>query len=71
MSDIVVIGGGIAGLSAAARLAPHARVTVLEAEDALGHHASGRSAALFEQNYGLEHRDARMRREPCGSRKPC
>ena len=53
MSDIVVIGGGIAGLSAAARLAPHARVTVLEAEDALGHHASGRSAALFEQNYGL------------------
>ena len=53
MSDIIVIGGGIAGLSAAARLATHARVTVLEAEDALGYHASGRSAALFEQNYGL------------------
>ena len=53
MSDILVIGGGIAGLSAAARLAPHAQVTVLEAEDALGYHASGRSAALFEQSYGL------------------
>ncbi|WP_299689172.1 FAD-dependent oxidoreductase [uncultured Tateyamaria sp.] len=53
MSDFVVIGGGIAGLSAAARLAPHGHVTVLEAEDALGYHASGRSAALFEQNYGL------------------
>ena len=50
MSDILVIGGGIAGLSAAARLAPHAQVTVLEAEDALGYHASGRSAALFEQS---------------------
>lgn len=53
MSDIIVIGGGIAGLSAAARLAPHARVTLLEAEDALGYHASGRSAAMFESQYGL------------------
>lgn len=53
MTDIIVIGGGIAGISAAARLSEGARVTVLEAEDALGYHASGRSAALFEQNYGL------------------
>ncbi|MEM6304425.1 MAG: FAD-binding oxidoreductase [Pseudomonadota bacterium] len=53
MSDIIVIGGGIAGLSAAARLSEDAQVTLLEAEDALGYHASGRSAALFEQNYGL------------------
>ena len=52
MTDIIVIGGGIAGLSAAARLSEDARVTVLEAESALGYHASGRSAALFEQNYG-------------------
>ncbi len=52
MSDIIVIGGGVAGVSAAARLAPHAKVTLLEAESALGYHASGRSAALFEQNYG-------------------
>ncbi|MBM1816288.1 NAD(P)/FAD-dependent oxidoreductase [Pseudosulfitobacter pseudonitzschiae] len=53
MNDIVVIGGGIAGISAAARLSAHGRVTVLEAEGALGYHASGRSAALFEKNYGL------------------
>ncbi|MEL6617656.1 MAG: FAD-binding oxidoreductase [Pseudomonadota bacterium] len=53
MTDIIVIGGGIAGVSAAARLSAHARVTLLEGEDALGYHASGRSAALFEQNYGL------------------
>ena len=53
MSDIIVIGGGIAGLSAAARLSVDASVTVLEQESATGYHTSGRSAALFEQNYGL------------------
>ena len=52
MSDVIVIGGGIAGLSAAARLAPDASVTVLERESATGYHASGRSAAVFEPNYG-------------------
>ena len=52
MNDIIVIGGGIAGISAAARLSKHAQVTLLEAEEALGYHASGRSAALFEENYG-------------------
>ncbi len=52
MSDIIVIGGGIAGISAAARLSEGAAVTVLEAEPALGYHASGRSAALFEPRYG-------------------
>ena len=31
----LVIGGGIAGISAAARLAEHVHVTVLEQEDAL------------------------------------
>lgn len=49
---VAVIGGGIAGVSAAARLAPHARVTVFEAEAHVGYHASGRSAAMFEENYG-------------------
>ncbi len=53
MDDFLVIGGGIAGLSAGARLAELGRVTLLEAEDALGTHASGRSAALHEGNYGL------------------
>jgi len=52
MTDIIIIGGGIAGISAAARMSNHARVVVLEAESALAYHASGRSAALFEENYG-------------------
>ena len=52
MTRIIVIGGGIAGLSAAAALSRDAEVTVLERETALGYHASGRSAAMFEENYG-------------------
>ncbi len=50
--DFLIIGGGIAGVSAAARLAPLGRVLLLEAEDTLAHHASGRSAALYEPRYG-------------------
>jgi glycine/D-amino acid oxidase-like deaminating enzyme len=53
VSDIIVIGGGVAGLSAAAALSQDARITVLEQEASTGYHASGRSAALFEENYGL------------------
>lgn len=52
MSRIVIIGGGIAGVSAAARLAPFARVTLLEGENSLAYHASGRSAAMFLLHYG-------------------
>lgn len=51
-SDFIVIGGGIAGVSAGARLAALGKVTVLEAEGALGYHASGRSAALYVEGYG-------------------
>ena len=51
-SDILIVGGGVAGLTAAAELAPHASVIVLEAEDHLAHHASGRSAAMFLESYG-------------------
>lgn len=53
MTDFLVIGGGIAGVSVGAKLAALGRVTVLEGESSLGYHASGRSAALFEQRYGL------------------
>ncbi|MGA0540816.1 NAD(P)/FAD-dependent oxidoreductase [Neotabrizicola sp. VNH66] len=52
MFDFLIIGGGIAGISAAARIAPLGSVLVLEAEEALAHHASGRSAALYEPRYG-------------------
>ena len=51
--DFLIIGGGIAGLSAGAELAQLGRVLLLEAEAHTGHHASGRSAALFEPRYGL------------------
>ena len=44
--DFLVIGAGIAGLSAAARLARHGRTAVCEMEAAPGTHASGRSAAF-------------------------
>ncbi|WP_101067744.1 NAD(P)/FAD-dependent oxidoreductase [Roseovarius salinarum] len=51
-ADVIVIGGGIAGVSAAAEIAGSARVVVLEAEARLGYHATGRSAAIFIRNYG-------------------
>ena len=53
MIDFLIVGGGIAGLSTGARLAPHGKVVVLEAESATAYHSTGRSAALFEAKYGL------------------
>lgn len=53
MADVIVIGGGIAGISAAAELARGgADVVVLEMERQIGYHATGRSAAIFIRNYG-------------------
>lgn len=49
---IVVAGGGIAGISAAYELAARHTVTVLEQEPHLAYHTTGRSAALFTENYG-------------------
>lgn len=49
--DTIVIGGGIVGLSAAARLARHGGTVVLEAEPAAGVHSSGRSVAFA--HFGL------------------
>ena len=51
-SDILVIGGGVAGLSAAAALSKHAKVTVLEAEEQIGYHSSGRSATMLHYALG-------------------
>jgi D-arginine dehydrogenase len=50
--DIAVVGAGMAGASIAAELAPHASVLVAEAEAAPGYHATGRSAAFWEECYG-------------------
>ena len=51
-ADFLVIGGGIAGVSAAARLASHGRVVLVEAESAFGYHSSGRSATFYHFGIG-------------------
>ena len=51
-ADVAIVGAGIAGASAAAHLAPHASVLLLEAEERPGYHSTGRSAALFSKTYG-------------------
>ena len=53
-ADIIIIGGGIAGVSAAAELAADGagRVLLLEMESQPGYHATGRSAAMYEPAEG-------------------
>ena len=50
--DVIVIGAGIAGATVAAHLAADRRVALIEAEEAPGYHATGRSAASWILNYG-------------------
>jgi D-arginine dehydrogenase len=51
--DAVVVGGGIAGVSAAFELAAaDLDVTLVEKEPQLAHHTTGRSAATFLLSYG-------------------
>jgi len=50
--DFLVIGGGIAGASAAYWLASLGRTILLERESQPGYHATGRSAAVFSETYG-------------------
>jgi D-arginine dehydrogenase len=53
-ADVIVIGGGIAGASAAAEIAARgARVLLLEMEPQPGYHATGRSAAMYEPCEGV------------------
>ena len=52
MTDIAIVGAGIAGASLAAALAGRASVLVLEAERLAGYHATGRSAAFWSESYG-------------------
>ncbi len=49
-----MIGGGFAGVSAAAHLAPHGSVVLFEMEPTLAYHTSGRSAAMLVENYGSQ-----------------
>lgn len=50
--DAVVIGAGMAGATAAACLSADKHVALIEAEDVAGYHTTGRSAAIWIQNYG-------------------
>src|ERR1700748_482998 len=50
--DFIVIGGGMAGASAAAYLSARGSVALLERESQPGYHSTGRSAALFSTIYG-------------------
>ena len=50
--DVVVIGAGIAGASAAYELAAGHSVLMLEGESRPGYHTTGRSAATFTETYG-------------------
>ncbi len=49
--DVVIIGGGVAGLSAAAFVSETAQTLVLERESQPGYHSSGRSASVFIEGY--------------------
>lgn len=49
---MLVIGGGIAGVSIGYELAGDHRVGLLEMEASLSYHSTGRSAAIFLESYG-------------------
>jgi D-arginine dehydrogenase len=63
-ADFLIVGGGIAGASAAHWLAPHGKVILLERESQPGYHSTGRSAALFMESYGTP----QVRALTCASR---
>lgn len=50
--DVLIVGGGIAGLSLAWRLAPSRAVVLVEAESSLAFHTSSRSARQMQPSYG-------------------
>jgi len=50
--DVAVIGGGIAGVSAASAIAQTHSVVLLEQEKELGFHTTSRSAAIYVENEG-------------------
>jgi len=52
MTDIAIIGAGMAGANLAAALSGQAKVLILEAESQPGYHATGRSAAFWSESYG-------------------
>lgn len=63
--DFIVVGGGIAGVSAAYELAAHGSVCLLEQERQLAYHTTGRSAAISMESYGNQ----QIRSLTCASRQ--
>ncbi len=66
MNNYVVVGGGIVGLAVAHRLLldrPHATVTVLEKEDRVGAHQSGRNSNVIHS--GIYYRPGSERARLC------
>jgi D-arginine dehydrogenase len=51
-ADFLIIGGGMAGAVAGYFLAEHGGVVLLEREETLAYHSTGRSAALYTETYG-------------------
>jgi D-arginine dehydrogenase len=50
--DVIVVGGGMAGVSIAYELAADRQVCLIEMESTLAFHTTGRSAATFLESYG-------------------
>lgn len=50
--DFLIVGGGMGGVSAGYELSRHGSVCLLEREDQLAFHSTGRSAAIFMETYG-------------------
>ena len=58
--DVLIVGGGIAGASVAARLADGCDVLLVEAEPFPGMHATGRSAAFWQASLGGDTPERRL-----------
>ncbi|MBZ9657540.1 FAD-binding oxidoreductase [Mesorhizobium sp. ESP-6-4] len=51
-TEVIIIGGGMAGAGAAFEISRDKKVVLLERESHCGYHTTGRSAASFTENYG-------------------
>lgn len=69
-SDLIIIGGGIVGLATAYRFLerfPGKRVTVLEKEDAIARHQTGRNAGVLHS--GIYYRPGSLKAQNCRAGK--